>query len=115
VLGSLEEAKTVGDDGHRRIRRDIIFGTLPPEHKLRLEAMRGDYGLSISTLREILSRLSADGLVIAEGRRGFEVAPVSAQDLKGLLSCVSFWNRMLWSNHSRAAILNGRSRRVSAL
>ena len=56
---------------HRRIRRDIIFGTLTPEHKLRPEAMRGDYGLSVSTLREILSRLSADGLVIAEGRRRF--------------------------------------------
>jgi GntR family transcriptional regulator, carbon starvation induced regulator len=84
VLGRAEEAKTVGDDGYCRIRSDIIFGKLPPEHKLRLEAMREDYGLSVTTLREILSRLSADGLVLAEGRRGFEVAPVSAQDLQGL-------------------------------
>jgi GntR family transcriptional regulator, carbon starvation induced regulator len=84
VLDSPDTAETVGDDGYRRIRTDIIFGRLPPAQKLRLEAMREDYGVSVSTLREILSRLSSDGFVLAEGRRGFEVAPVSAQDLKGL-------------------------------
>ena len=84
MLDGPEKAETVSDDGYRRIRTDIIFGKLRPEHKLRLEAMREDYGVSVTTLREILSRLSADGLVLAEGRRGFEVAPVSAQDLKGL-------------------------------
>ena len=84
VLDSPDAAETVSDDGYRRIRTDIIFGRLPPAHKLRLEAMREDYGVSVSTLREILSRLSSDGFVLAEGRRGFEVAPVSAEDLKGL-------------------------------
>ncbi len=74
----------VGDDGYRRIRSDIIFSVLKPGQKLRLEAMREDYGVSISTLREILSRLSSEGLVVAEGRRGFEVAGVSAADLKEL-------------------------------
>lgn len=74
----------VGDDGYRRIRSDIIFTTLKPGQKLRLETMREDYGVSISTLREILSRLSSEGLVMAEGRRGFEVAGISAADLKEL-------------------------------
>jgi GntR family carbon starvation induced transcriptional regulator len=95
VLDRPEEAKTVGDHGYRRIRSDIIFGKLPPAHKLRLEAMREDYGLSVTTLREILSRLSADGLVVAEGRRGFEVAPISAQDLKGLAEL-----RLLLESHA---------------
>ena len=74
----------VGDDGYRRIRGDIIFGMLQPRQKLRLESLRDDYGVSVSTLREILSRLSSEGLVIAEGRRGFEVAGISATDLKEL-------------------------------
>ena len=40
------------------------------------------YGASISTLREILNRLSSEGLVLAEGQReGFEVTRVSAHDL----------------------------------
>ena len=84
MLDRPEEAKTISDDGYRRIRTDIIFGKLRPSYKLRLEALKEDYGVSVSTLREILSRLSSEGLVLAEGRRGFEVAPVSAQDLKGL-------------------------------
>src|ERR1700754_457711 len=78
LLDRTKDGETVGDDGYRRIRADIIFGRLQPDQKLRLEAMKDDYGVSVSTLREILSRLSSEGFVIAEGRRGFEVAPVSA-------------------------------------
>lgn len=84
MLDRLEEADTVSDDGYRRIRSDIIFGKLRPAHRLRLEALKEEYKVSVSTLREILSRLSSEGLVLAEGRRGFEVAPVSAEDLRGL-------------------------------
>lgn len=69
---------------YRRIRADIVFGRLRPGQKLRLEAVHDDYGVSVSTLREILNRLAAEGLVLAEGRRGFEVAPVSADNLKEL-------------------------------
>ena len=84
MLDRPEEAETISDDGYRRIRSDIIFGKLRPTQKLRLEALRETYGVSVSTLREILSRLSSEGLVLAEGTRGFEVAPVSADDLKEL-------------------------------
>jgi DNA-binding GntR family transcriptional regulator len=35
-------------------------------------------------LRELLNRLSSEGLVVAESRRGFEVAPVSAQNMRAL-------------------------------
>jgi DNA-binding GntR family transcriptional regulator len=41
-------------------------------------------GTSVSTLREILSRLSSEGLVVAEEQRGFRVAPVSVADLREL-------------------------------
>src|SRR3954451_12922901 len=79
-----EEQEAVGDDGYRRIRADIVFGRLRPGQKLKLETLRESYGVSVSTLREILSRLTADGFVIAEGKRGFEVAPVSSGNLKEL-------------------------------
>lgn len=84
MLEKTTDGDAVGDGGYRRIRNDIIFGQLRPDQKLRLEALRDDYGVSVSTLREILSRLSSEGFVIAEGRRGFEVAPVSAANLKEL-------------------------------
>ncbi len=84
MLDRPDDAATVGDDGHRRIRTDILFGKLRPGQKLRLEALRELYGVSVSTLREVLSRLTSEGLVRAEGHRGFEVAPVSPEDLKEL-------------------------------
>ena len=59
------------------MRADIVFGRLAPGARLRLDRLASAYGASVSTLREILSRLSSEGLVIAEGQRGFRVAPVS--------------------------------------
>jgi GntR family transcriptional regulator, carbon starvation induced regulator len=78
------ETETIGDDGYRRIRSDIVLARLRPGQKLKLEGLRETYGVSVSTLREILSRLTAEALVTAEGRRGFEVAPVSVSNLKEL-------------------------------
>jgi GntR family transcriptional regulator, carbon starvation induced regulator len=90
-----DDADTVGDDGYRRIRTDIVFGRLRPGQKLKLEGLREIYGASVSTLREILSRLTADGFVIAEGKRGFDVAPVSIENLKQLAEL-----RLLLESHA---------------
>lgn len=73
---------SIGETAYRRIRADIVFGRLAPGQRLALDWMRETYGASISTLRELLSRLSSEDLVRAEGQRGFEVSPVSAADLR---------------------------------
>jgi DNA-binding GntR family transcriptional regulator len=70
-------ATSIADRAYDRIRADIIFGRLAPGARLRLDRLAKTYGASVSTLREILSRLSSDGLVLAEGQRGFQVSPVS--------------------------------------
>ena len=98
LLERPDEAETIGDDGHRRIRDDMLFGRLRPGQKLRLDGLKESYGVSVSTLREILSRLAAEGLVLAEGRRGFEVAPVSIDNLKELAEL-----RLLLEGHAMAA------------
>ena len=72
----------VGDIAFRRIRDDIISGTLSPGKKLKLDALKAQYGASVSTLREILNRLASENLVTAEGQRGFEVAPATADNLR---------------------------------
>ncbi|VVT09067.1 GntR family transcriptional regulator [Rhizobium sp. EC-SD404] len=74
--------ETIGDNAYRRIRADIIFGRIAPSQKLKLDKLKDVYGASISTLREILSRLTSEGLVVAEGQRGFEAAPVSVENLR---------------------------------
>ena len=95
LVDRTEGAEAVGDDGYRRIRSDVVFGRLRPGQKLRLEGLKETYGVSVSTLREILNRLTAEGLVVAEGRRGFEVAPVSADNLKELAEL-----RLLLESHA---------------
>src|SRR3954470_24200324 len=75
-------SETVGESAYRAIRHDIIFGRLAPGQKLKLDALRKSYGVSVSTLREILNRLCSEGFVIAEGQRGFEVEPVSAEGFR---------------------------------
>lgn len=75
---------TVAGTIWRRVRRDILDGTLAPMQKLRLDGLRTRYNASVSTLREVLSRLATENLVIAEGQRGFEVAPISPGNLREL-------------------------------
>jgi DNA-binding GntR family transcriptional regulator len=73
---------TVAETAYRKVRSDIVFGRLPPSMKLKLDKLRDDYGASVSTLREILNRLGSERLVVAEGQKGFVVAPVSVATLK---------------------------------
>lgn len=46
-------------------------------------------------MREILNRLSSEGLVVAEGQRGFEVSPMSVADLKEIAAL-----RLLLETHA---------------
>ena len=78
------DVEGIGDVAYRAIRDDIIFARLKPGERLRLEPIRRKYGVSVTTLREILNRLTSEGFVTAEGQRGFEVTPVSDADLEEL-------------------------------
>lgn len=93
--GLITSVETAGEKVYRRLRSDIIFGRLAPSQKLPLEALKEAYGISVSTLRELLNRLTSEGLVIAENARGFEVAPVSAENFKELANL-----RLLLESHS---------------
>ena len=76
--------ETAGELAFRLIRQDIIAGTLAPGQKLKLDQLKDRYAVSVSTLRETLSRLASENLVTAEGQRGFEVAPASVKELENL-------------------------------
>ena len=76
--------ETIGDATFRKIRNDIIHGVLRPGDRLTLDRLKQHYEVSVSTLREILTRLTTESFVVAEGQRGFEVAPASEADLREL-------------------------------
>lgn len=84
IGGDEVAALSTGEQAYERIRQDIVFGRLQPGQRLTLDKLRPVYGVGISTLREIFSRLSPEGLVVAEGQRGFQVAPCTATELQEL-------------------------------
>ncbi len=77
-------SRTLTEQTYARLRTDIIEGVLAPGSKLRVDHLRGSYGVSAGTLREALTRLVSDALVTAEGQRGFRVSPITIIDLEDL-------------------------------
>lgn len=75
---------TAGDYAYDLIRSDIIFGRLKPGLRLKLDEIKSAYGVSVSTLREILYRLNSENLILTEGQRGFSVAPVTQKNFRDI-------------------------------
>jgi DNA-binding GntR family transcriptional regulator len=69
---------------HDRLRADLLACRLKPGERLVINQLCERLNVSLGAVREALSRLTSEGLVIAEPQRGFRVAPISAEDLKDL-------------------------------
>ena len=67
------------------IRRDISFGVLRPDQKLKLADLRQAYGGSNHSMRETLRILSSEGVVEAANQRGFRVTSATEDDLRDIL------------------------------
>lgn len=67
-----------------RIRGSLLGGELPPGSKLRMNDFTQQYGVSLSVVREAVTRLAGEGLVDASPQRGFAVATLSIDDLQDL-------------------------------
>lgn len=80
----LEEPRTLVEKAYILLREDLIKGRYLPGTRLRVEHMKDDYDVGAGTLREALSLLVSDALVVSEGQRGFWVAPISLADLQDL-------------------------------
>ncbi len=82
---SIQRADTLATSITASMRASIMCGELPPDTKLRLDALRKRYKVSYSPLREALSRLGAQGLVCILDQRGYRVAPVSPDALRQIV------------------------------
>ena len=69
---------------YERLRGDLLACRLQPGARLRINDLCQTLSVSLSAVREALSRLTSEGLVVAEPQRGFHVAPVSAAELRDL-------------------------------
>lgn len=76
--------RTLIERAYEQLRADIIEGRIAPGEKLRVEHLKDRYEVSAGTLREAITRLVSDALAVAEGQRGFRVAPIALEELEDI-------------------------------
>jgi len=69
---------------YEQLRGDLLACRLWPGDRLKISDLCQSMGVNLGAVREALSRLSSEGLVVAEPQRGFRVAPISATELRDL-------------------------------
>lgn len=70
---------------YERLRSDVLATNLKPGQKLLMHELRERYSSGASPLREALSRLTTEGLVVHNEQRGFIVAEASPEGLRDLV------------------------------
>ncbi|VDS10654.1 HTH-type transcriptional repressor CsiR [Paracoccus haematequi] len=84
ITGSESVARSHSERAMQLLRADIVEGILAPGLKLKLDMLRDRYEIGAAPLREALSRLAGEGLVIAQEQRGFVVSGMSAEEANDL-------------------------------
>src|SRR6266704_5000779 len=66
------------------LRSDLLNGFLQPGQKLKMVDLNARFGVSQSVIREALTRLTEQGLLVATPQRGFRVRALSIEDITEL-------------------------------
>src|ERR1700757_4858696 len=75
---------TRGKEVYDVLRAELLSGVLTPGVKLRMVELASRFEVSQSVIREALTRLAEQGLVVATPQRGFRVRELSVEDIAGL-------------------------------
>lgn len=67
-----------------QLKQDILTGYFSPGEKLRMVRLKERYQVGVSPLREALSQLLVEQLVIVENQRGFTVHPISTAEMQDI-------------------------------
>jgi GntR family transcriptional regulator, carbon starvation induced regulator len=63
------------------LRREIVSCKLRPGSKLRINEIALRLDVSVSAVREALSRMAVEELVVATAQKGFSVSPISSAEI----------------------------------
>jgi DNA-binding GntR family transcriptional regulator len=66
------------------LRSELLNGVLHPSQKLKMVELTERFGVSQSVVREALTRLTEQGLLVATPQRGFRVRDLSIEDIAEL-------------------------------
>lgn len=81
---SKETAANMTQGAYEGLRADLLACRILPGVRLKIQELCLRFSVSLGAIREALSRLTSEGLVMAEPQRGFRAAPISAADLTDL-------------------------------
>jgi DNA-binding GntR family transcriptional regulator len=76
--------RTLNESVTAELREEILTGQLLQGERLRLAELSARFSVSLSVVREALTRLTEQGLVRSEAQVGFQVTPISQEDLSDL-------------------------------
>lgn len=78
------QPKSLTQATYERLHRDVLSCVLPPGSRVNVKELAEQYEASAGAVREALSRMTSEGLVIAEPQKGFRISAVSLEDLNDL-------------------------------
>lgn len=82
----MSETKPVSmtSQAYDKIRAEILVCRLKPGDKLIISDLCDSFKVSLGAVREALSRLTSEGLVVSIPRKGFRVAGISQEELEDI-------------------------------
>lgn len=78
------ESGSLTAEAYTQIRAEILACRLAPGHKLVIADLCEEFEFSLGAVREALARLTSEGLVVSEPRKGFRVAPITEAELRDI-------------------------------
>lgn len=75
---------SLGEDVHAQLREEILGGDLAPGERLLVTPLSERFKVSLSVVREALTKLAEQGLARSTPQIGFTVTPLSLDDLVDL-------------------------------
>src|SRR5215475_5072188 len=78
------DAPNLTQAAYEAVRADLLACRIHPGSRLKIQELCVRFSVGLGAIREALSRLTSEGLVVAEPQRGFRAAPISVADLRDL-------------------------------
>ena len=84
AMARTTNAQTRNEELYFQIRARLLRGEFGPGDQIRTDDLCTRYGVSVSVVREVLTRLAGQGLIKTVANKGFRVPPISADEIVDL-------------------------------
>ncbi len=78
------QGRSLAEEVYEALRAAVLFGRRLPGSRIQLRDLADEHGVSLSVVREAVTRLASEDLVVATPQRGFRVRSLSLDDLRDL-------------------------------